>query len=221
MTKQSIVIAAAVAATLSSASAFADLTANLGVVSDYVFRGVVQTNSAAGNGGIDWSDDSGIYAGVWATNIEGGTASGLEIDLYVGYGGEIDDFGYSVGYTHYGYTGDFDSSYDEVNLGGAYGDFSVDIAIGTHEALTAGGTDDDYTFVSLGYGSGPFFASYNAFGGDWGGAYLEFGMSTDIGGAEASLSVIKGEPEDNFTGIGANTSDGSTMVFSISKSFDL
>jgi uncharacterized protein (TIGR02001 family) len=230
MSKKSIAISAAMAAILTSGTAMADVTANVGVVSDYVFRGVVQNTSAAGNGGLDWSDDSGIYAGVWATNIEGqaglanngGTGNGgLEIDLYAGYGGEMEDISYSIGFTHYGYTGDFDSSYDEINLGAGYGDFSLDIAIGSHEAIAPATTDDDYTFVSLGYATGPFYASYNTFSGDWGGAFYEFGMSTDIGGAEAGISIVNGDPEDNFAGIGTNTTDGTTMIFSLSKSFDL
>ncbi len=229
MTKQSIVTAAAIAATLSSASAFAELSANVGVVSDYIFRGITQTSSAAANGGIDWSDESGFYAGIWAINIEGGASTGngfavikptsgvagLEIDTYLGYGGEVEDFSYSIGFTHYEYSGDFDTTYDEVNLGAGYGDFSLDIAIGTHENTPQ---DDDYLWYSLGYSTGPFSVSYNGFGQDADGEYIELGMSTDIGGADAGITLVV-PLADSTDAVSIDTK--TSMVFSISKSFDL
>jgi uncharacterized protein (TIGR02001 family) len=228
MTKRTLILGAAVAATLSAGNAMAvdGLSANVGVVSDYVFRGVVQNLSAAGNGGFDYEHESGLYIGIWAINIEGQAglgagAGGLEIDTYAGYAGEMNDISYSIGFTHYGYTGDFDTSYDEFNLGAGYAGFSLDVALGTHEAFVSTTPDDDYTFVSLGYSTGPFYASYNTFSGDWGGDYYEVGMTTDIGGAEAGLSFVKGNPDESFTGTGTNTSDGTTMIFSLSKSFDL
>jgi len=38
---------------------------------------------------------------------------------------QIGDFGYSFGYTGYFYTGGFDDTYQELNLGGSYGLVSV------------------------------------------------------------------------------------------------
>lgn len=226
MTKNSLVLGTVIAAALSSGFAQADVTANAGIVSDYYFRGVKQTGSASANGGVDYEHKSGFSAGVWVADVEGqapvGSApAGIEIDTYASYGGEVSDMSYSIGYTHYGYTGSFDTAYNEVNLGAGYGDFSLDVAIGTHDSATSGTPDDDYTFAKLSYAKGPFAASYGAFGGDWGGSYIEVGLSTDIGGADAGISVINGNPEENFTGIGANTTDGTAVVFSLSKSFAL
>ena len=43
----------------------ADVSANVGVSSNYLFRGVTQTdNSAAVQGGLDYEHASGLYAGV-------------------------------------------------------------------------------------------------------------------------------------------------------------
>ena len=222
MSNKSIVTAAAIAATLSSASAMADLTGNIGVVSDYIFRGITQTASSAANAGIDYEHESGLYAGIWATNIEGAAGQGatgtggLEIDTYVGFGGEVEDISYSIGFTHYEYTGDFDTTYDEINLGAGFGDFSVDVAMGSNE--NPGGTDPDYLWYSLGYSTGPFVVSYNGFGQDFDGEYIEVGMSTDIGGAEAGVTlVIPLADTADVVSIDNKTS----MVFSISKSFDL
>ena len=224
MLKKTLMVSV-VAATLHSGVALAvdGLSANVGVVSDYYFRGVQQTASASANGGVDYEHASGLSIGIWAADVEGqspGPAAGIEIDTYASYAGEAGGIGYSVGYTHYGYTGTFDTSYDEVNLGASYGGFSLDIASGSHEDPAAV-LDDDYTFVSIGYGAGPLSVTYGAFGGDWGGAYLEVGLSTEIGGADAGITVINGMPDDAFAGTGTNTTDGTALVFSISKSFDL
>lgn len=221
MKNKSLALAAAIAATMASTNASAELSANIGVVSDYIFRGITQTASAAANGGIDYEDESGLYAGVWATNIEGAAGDGsglggLEIDTYVGFGGEMEDISYSIGYTHYEYTGDFDSAYDEINLGAGFGDFSVDVAIGTYDQAPA--SDLDYMFYSLGYGTGPFTVSYNGWGQDFDGEYLEFGMSTDIGGADAGVMLIVPLADKTDT---VDIDTKTSMVFSLSKGFDL
>jgi uncharacterized protein (TIGR02001 family) len=45
-------------------------TGNVGVVNDYVFRGLTQTNGKpAIQGGFDYSHASGFYAGTWLSNI--------------------------------------------------------------------------------------------------------------------------------------------------------
>ena len=227
MMKKTLILNAVVVGTLSSGFAMAaveGLSANAGVVSDYYFRGVQQTSSASANGGIDYEHKSGFSAGIWAADVEGqnggltGTnpPQGIEIDTYASFAGEAGKIGYNIGYTHYGYTGDFDTSYDEVNLGASYGDFALDVASGSHEV--PGGIDEDYTFTSISYGAGPLSVTYGSWGNDFAGAYLEVGLSTDIGGAEAGVSFINGDPDDGVNNI---MTDGTALVFSISKSFDL
>ena len=99
------------------------LTANVGLYSQYVFRGLTQTNEDPSiQGGFDYSHSSGFYAGTWASNISwlkenttnaAGVAQGtyntggsLEWDFYAGYKGSIGDFGYDVGLLQYYYPGD-------------------------------------------------------------------------------------------------------------------
>jgi uncharacterized protein (TIGR02001 family) len=89
-------------------------TANLGVYSQYVFRGLTQTNEkAALQGGFDYANDNGFYVGTWLSNISwfsdtnGGT-SNLEWDGYTGYrktwaNGVLTD----IGYLRYQYPGDY------------------------------------------------------------------------------------------------------------------
>lgn len=63
-------------------AAQAEWSANIGVASAYIFRGVNFSDDAHVFGGIDWSaDNSGLYAGTWV-----GSASGdNELDIYGGY----------------------------------------------------------------------------------------------------------------------------------------
>lgn len=85
-------------------------TPNIGVVSDYLFRGVSQTRGGAAlQGGIDYSHSSGLYAGAWGSTItwvkdwlgKGST----EIDLYGGYKNSFagGDWNYDVGVIAYTY----------------------------------------------------------------------------------------------------------------------
>ena len=55
-------LAAPAAATASTA------TGNVGAFSEYLYRGVEQSNGAAIQGGIDYVHDSGLYIGTWASN---------------------------------------------------------------------------------------------------------------------------------------------------------
>ena len=89
-------IAVAALALLGSAPAFAQeeekfltVSGSVGLVSDYRFRGVSQTDKEMGvQGGITLSHASGFYAGTWGSNLAGwGTFGGsnTELDLFAGY----------------------------------------------------------------------------------------------------------------------------------------
>ena len=89
------------------------LSYNVGVVSDYRFRGIAQsaTNPAL-QAGVDFAHKSGFYLGAWGSNISwikdyaGATEGSLEIDLYGGYKGELSkDFTYDLGVIGYQYPG--------------------------------------------------------------------------------------------------------------------
>lgn len=44
------------------------VTANVGVTTDYVFRGITQTShNAALQGGVDYAHSSGFYVGLWGS----------------------------------------------------------------------------------------------------------------------------------------------------------
>lgn len=83
---------------------------NVGIVSDYRFRGISQTRlKPALQGGVDFAHDSGLYLGLWASTIKilrdipGGDGP-VELDIYGGYKGKINDnFAYDVGVLRYQY----------------------------------------------------------------------------------------------------------------------
>src|SRR4051812_36244516 len=84
--------AESVGATAPASSPAFTTTANIGLYSQYVFRGLTQTNEKpAIQGGFDLSHESGLYAGIWASNISWisdatpGASDSLEADLYGGF----------------------------------------------------------------------------------------------------------------------------------------
>ena len=88
-------------------------TGNVGVVSDYLFRGISQTHGKpAIQGGVDYAHESGLYAGIWGSSISWvsdaqNRSVPTEIDIYGGYkntfGGGY--WNYDVGVITYNYPG--------------------------------------------------------------------------------------------------------------------
>jgi uncharacterized protein (TIGR02001 family) len=91
-----------------------NLTGNVGLFSQYIFRGLTQTNKEpALQGGFDYAHKSGFYAGTWASNIswlrDGGVYNGggsLEMDFYGGWKPTFGDFTFDLGTLYYWYPGD-------------------------------------------------------------------------------------------------------------------
>jgi uncharacterized protein (TIGR02001 family) len=83
---------------------------NVGVVSEYRYRGIGQTKGdPALQGGVDYTDASGFYLGAWGSTIKwikdtGGSKGSTELDLYGGYKFEAAGLGFDVGYLRYEYT---------------------------------------------------------------------------------------------------------------------
>jgi len=92
--------------------ALADLSFNVGGVTDYRYRGISQSRlKPAVQGGADWSAGP-FYVGVWASSIKWiddanpSSSNKAEIDIYGGYKGEImKDLAYDVGILAYQYPG--------------------------------------------------------------------------------------------------------------------
>ncbi|MEQ1603103.1 MAG: TorF family putative porin [Methylophilaceae bacterium] len=106
--------AATPAAPAAEAKSDHTFTYNIGLYSQYVFRGLTQTQeNVAVQGGADYSHSSGFYAGTWASNVSwlGDTGNydgaSIEWDIYGGYRNTILDtgIGYDVGLLQYVYPG--------------------------------------------------------------------------------------------------------------------
>ncbi|HAF80519.1 MAG TPA: hypothetical protein DCG66_05845 [Brevundimonas sp.] len=83
---------------------------NVGVTSDYVFRGYSQTNEdPAIQGGVDLTAGS-FYAGAWASNVDFGDDTDAEVDVYGGYRTEAAGFALDFGVIGYLYAGEPDGA---------------------------------------------------------------------------------------------------------------
>jgi uncharacterized protein (TIGR02001 family) len=97
-----------------------DLSANIGVVSDYRFRGVsLNKEKIAVQGGIDFSyalsETLSIYLGNWNSNLESSTGFGdIEVDLYGGITGSVDNLNWKLGVVGYIYPDAKDVNYYEL-----------------------------------------------------------------------------------------------------------
>lgn len=204
----STLVLAAAAAT--PAISQAEVTANIGWLSDYIFRGIIQAPSSA-SGGIDYSSDNGFYIGTWGADVD----QGLETDLYFGYSGG-DKVTYTAGYTGYFYTDDFDDTYNEINLGVAYGIFALDVAVGRWDGF---GNSQDYTFTSITISpeKGPYF-KVGGFSQDFDGSYFELGYTWSFEDQGIDLSFMYDHSSD--LAVDLNGGDNA-IVFGITKNFTL
>ena len=167
------------------------LSFTLGATSDYVFRGVSQTqNEPAVQGGLELAHDSGFYVGLWGSNVDWVEAGGykednsLEVDLYGGFRGTFaDSFGYDFGIITYYYPGD--------KISGAVDPDTTEVYAGL-----------SWKTVALKYYhtvSDHFFGWTTDDGGDTRGSYyLDLSASYDLGGGWGVLGHVgHQEVEDN------------------------
>ncbi|MEM0967144.1 MAG: TorF family putative porin [Verrucomicrobiota bacterium] len=191
-------------AILATGSAFAQdslpIDGNIGVTSNYVFRGVSQTgNDAAVQGGLDFADESGIYVGTWVSNVN--FAGGTELDVYGGFAGEAGDLGYDVGVIGYLYpAADEDANFAEVYLNLAYDAFGAGVAYtfvseiddgyfsdGDVAFFVSGGFDLAENF-SVGLTVGYYIFDFSS-DGDYVWGQLDLGKSTDFGDFTFSVTL--------------------------------
>jgi uncharacterized protein (TIGR02001 family) len=110
-----------------------EASANLGLVSNYMWRGVSQTrNGVALQGGLDLTHSSGFYVGTWMSNVNFKLApkAHTEQDIYAGYGFTTGNFAFDFKYTRYIYDNanalDFGETHAQVSYNaGDLGTFAV------------------------------------------------------------------------------------------------
>ena len=94
---------------LTATSAFADVSGGVTLASDYLFRGVSQTQ---GDTAVQWNleaEKNGVYGGTWGSQVDFGGEASIEYDFYGGYRWENDAIGVDVGIIQYNYNNQIDS----------------------------------------------------------------------------------------------------------------
>jgi uncharacterized protein (TIGR02001 family) len=210
---KNLVPALALSTVVVPATSMAEVTANMGWVSEYIYRGIHQDDSSA-YAGVDFT--GGIfYLGGWGADV----GDGMETDLYFGIAGG-ENFTYKVGFTGYYYTDDFDDTYQEVNLGIGYGIFALDVAVGEYDGF---GNPADYMFTSLTISPemGPYY-KLGSFSDDFDGDYIEIGYTYSMEDVGVDLSVALTWSDDLYLtdsgddGFGGETGE-KTITFGIKK----
>lgn len=86
-----------------TAQAEGEWSGNVTLTSDYVFRGVTQTDGAPMvQGGFDWANDN-FYVGTWASGVDFSDGTSTEIDLYAGWTPSVGQFDLDFGAIYYLY----------------------------------------------------------------------------------------------------------------------
>lgn len=116
---------------ISGLAVAADVSGYLVLTSDYVYRGVTQSDGhAAGQVGVDLSFDSGLYTGIWASKVDIDNGPDRHRDLqtnyYLGYGFDLSNRWRAntniVAYRYPGTDGNIDYDYIEYAIGVNYDD---------------------------------------------------------------------------------------------------
>jgi uncharacterized protein (TIGR02001 family) len=193
-----------------SSVAQAELSANIGATSNYVWRGVTQTDDqAAISGGLDYGHESGFYVGTWASNVDFGDDATAEVDLYGGFSGSAGDFGYDVGVFYYMYPGE---NYDFAELGASlsYGPVTggINYNIWSDTDDDAASNDlfiegDIYYYLSAGFEVAPTWTVGGTIG------YFDFD-DDGVLGVDTSYKHIQID-------IGKSAGDFGDFTFSVSK----
>ncbi|HYQ24725.1 TorF family putative porin [Stenotrophomonas sp.] len=90
---------------------------NITGVSDYMFRGVSQTDeNPTGQAGLTYTSPVGVYAGVWGSGVDFGDGSPeFEVDYFVGYNVDFsENVNFDVMLNRYTYPGASELAYNEL-----------------------------------------------------------------------------------------------------------
>ncbi|PCH83230.1 MAG: hypothetical protein COB89_01660 [Piscirickettsiaceae bacterium] len=205
----------------SGAASALELSGNVALTTDYVWRGVsLSDNGPAVQGGFDADFGGGLYAGAWGSNVEAGDAS-LELDLYAGWATDYSGVGVDIGIIHYHFSGAPESNTNEVYLGLSFGPVTLTQYVGLDTGVEDTGDRNfgNYTDLALALGSynGVEFGAHAGFydvkeGGD---DYYDWKLSasTSLIGADWELSYTDTDHVGDF-----GKADDDKVILTVSKS---
>lgn len=190
------------------------LSYNVGVISDYRFRGMAQTaTDPAVQGGVDFAHKNGLYLGAWASNVKWikdfnqATQGDYELDLYGGFKGEIAaGLSYDVGVITYQYPGNNSGA---AGTPGA-GSFSNASTTEFYGALT-------YSVVTLKYNQsvGDFLGNLNSSGS----RYIDLSATFDLGNGFSLTPHVGRQTIPNVTVPFNNAADCTDYSLTLAKDF--
>jgi len=172
------------------------LSANVAMSSNYLWRGVTQTDDAAAiSGGIDYAHSTGFYTGAWTSNVDYGDDRSAELDLYGGYSANINNsMSYDIGFIYYAFP---DEGTNDANSSELYGNFSFnDLTLGI-AILTTGKDADiaDSIYASADYSlilsnEAEIAFHLGSYSGDWlTDDYIDYGVSLNKDGYSLGASA--------------------------------
>ena len=189
-------------AVLMPAIAQAELSGNVAATSNYLWRGMEQTGGdAAISGGIDYADESGFYAGTWASNASWATDMTTELDLYFGFGGD----NYDVGFVYFMYPDAADGT--DVDFAEIYASYSIEALTLGVAVLATSDADTDGDFGDSIY----FSADYAVEVGNGAELGLHVGTYTGDFIGEDTVDLGVSLSKDGFTfGVSSFSQDGAS-----------
>jgi uncharacterized protein (TIGR02001 family) len=198
----------------------ATVSYNVGVASNYFFRGATQTlDDPQAFGGADISKGA-FYAGTWFSNVDFGGDANLEVDLYGGYKTKVGAIDLDLGLLYYAYPGESDINVMEAKVAGTYAFKSGATLTGSYFYSPEYGKDGPATnYVELAGGL-PLSAKVGPFGltavGSVG--YYDLGEYVNYKAAIAGAADKGWGLEVGVVGTDVEDSDPSAYV-SLKKSF--
>lgn len=133
------------------AASAAEISGNVTMATDYVFRGYSQTSEkGAIQGGFDVDFGNGFYVGTWASNVDFGSEVTTEMDFYGGYAFDVaEGVGLDLGVVHFVYPGDEAAlNYQEYIASVSVSDFSFGLV---YSPDYFGDGNGDATVINLDY----------------------------------------------------------------------
>ena len=181
---------------------FAAVSANVAFASDYVWRGMTQSDGPAIQGGFDFEAESGFYAGIWGSNVNFNDGAGSELDYYFGYGFSVGDLGIDIGYVAFDYPKNQTGlDFEEIVLGFSLGNFGLNHALG----------QDDFTdYTEISYGMGPVSVAYGTYDDMSDNITISYGFS--CGSYDCGITAYD-MTDEGYSGV-----DEDGVYFSISAS---
>lgn len=120
-----------------------DVAFGVAATSDYIWRGITQTDHSAAVQGYVEPSLGIFYAGIWASNVKFGGESDVEVDFYAGIRPEFDLLSFDFGYNYATYVNDPASNSGEL-FAKAYANLIDPLTIGGEFYINP---DDSATYI--------------------------------------------------------------------------